>query len=405
MLRRRFYIAQLAHLIMRIKRVQALKIKDSRKEDTIQVKIETGKGEFWGGAPSGKSTGKFELKPYIKSIDHDINIINKFFKNKRLLKINEFQELNLIEQNLGKNIGANSMVALESAVLKAAAFDNGKEVFEFLNPKAKKMPYLVGNCIGGGLHSMPHIPVFQEFLCIPVASVSDSISINKKVHEHSAEILKNKDSKFSHQRNDENAWQTFLSHDQVLDIMLELKRFAIDNFTIRFNIGLDIAGNSFFNKSYRYEKNRLKREDHIDYISSLINRKGIFYVEDPVQENDFMGFSQILSKIHGNNLIVGDDLTVTNIDRLKEAIKLNSINAIIIKPNQNGSLLRVKEVVDFARKKDIKTVFSHRSGETQDNILADLAAAWRADFFKSGILGIEREAKLNRLKEIESKII
>ncbi|MBI2448743.1 hypothetical protein HYV49_00425 [Candidatus Pacearchaeota archaeon] len=390
---------------MKLKKVMATKIQDSRKEDTIQVMIKTEKDEFVASAPSGKSKGRFEAPYYVRSIGHDINVINKYFKNKRQLRIDEFKGLNIIEQSFEKKIGANSMIALESAILKAVASDNGKEVWEFLNPKARKLPYLVGNCIGGGLHSVPHIPVFQEFLCIPIASVAESININKKVHEHAAEILRKKDHKFTHKTNDENAWQTFLNHDQVLELMLELKRFVIDNFTIRFNIGIDIAASSFFGKTYKYEKFRLKREEQIEYISSLLNKKGIFYAEDPVQENDFSGFSKILNNLHNkNHLIVGDDLTVTNIDRLNEAIKLKSINAIIIKPNQSGSLIAVKNVVDFARRKGIKTVFSHRSGETHDNILADLAVAWRADFFKAGIFGKEREAKLNRLKEIETLI-
>jgi len=126
----------------------------------------------------------------------------------------------------------------------------------------------------------------------------------------------------------------------------------------------------------------------------------LIYIEDPFHEEDFESFAKLLKKFP-DKLIVGDDLTVTNSKRLEKAIKMKSINAIIVKPNQCGSLLEVKEVCELARKNNIKIIFSHRSGETEENILADLAFGFGADFFKCGIDGREREAKLKRLVEIE----
>jgi len=149
----------------------------------------------------------------------------------------------------------------------------------------------------------------------------------------------------------------------------------------------------------------LKRdiEEQFGYISNLVKNFNLFYIEDPFDEEDFESHAKLLKKFP-NSLVVGDDLTTTNFKRLEKAIKMKSINAIIVKPNQIGSLLEVKRVCELASKNEIKIVFSHRSGETNETILADLAFGFGADFFKCGITGKEREAKIKRLIQIEKKL-
>ena len=146
----------------------------------------------------------------------------------------------------------------------------------------------------------------------------------------------------------------------------------------------------------------LKRDEteQLGYLSNLIKNYNLLYIEDPFHEEDFENFAKLLKKFP-DSLIVGDDLTVTNSKRLQKAIEMKSINAIIVKPNQCGSLIEVKKVCEMAKENNIKIVFSHRSGETTENILADLAFGFQADFFKCGITGKEREAKIKRLIEIE----
>ena len=139
------------------------------------------------------------------------------------------------------------------------------------------------------------------------------------------------------------------------------------------------------------------------YLKNLIKNYNLFYIEDPFDEEDFESFSKLL-KFFPNSLIVGDDLTVTNYKRLEKAIEMKSINALIIKPNQNGSLIDLANVVELAKKKGIKTIFSHRSGETNESILADLAFGFEADFIKCGVTGLEREIKIKRLIEIEKRL-
>jgi enolase len=135
----------------------------------------------------------------------------------------------------------------------------------------------------------------------------------------------------------------------------------------------------------------------------LIKNFDLYYIEDPFNESDFENFAKLLKRF-SDRLVVGDDLTTTNPKRFEKAIKMKSINAIIIKPNQIGSLIKMKEVCEMAKKNNIKTVFSHRSGETEETILADLAFGFGADFFKCGITGKEREAKIKRLVEIEKSL-
>jgi len=185
-----------------------------------------------------------------------------------------------------------------------------------------------------------------------------------------------------------------------LDILLRLKKeFKID-------IGLDIAASSFYKrKKYKYENPKLDRDidEQLGYVSNLIKNYGLLYIEDAFEENDFESFAKLLKKCP-DSLIVGDDLTVTNSKRLDKAIKMKSINAIIVKPNQCGSLLEVKRVVELARKNNIKIIFSHRSGETEENILADLAFGFQADYIKVGVVGKERESKIERLIDIEKSL-
>jgi enolase len=167
-----------------------------------------------------------------------------------------------------------------------------------------------------------------------------------------------------------------------------------------------VAASSFYKrKKYAYENPMLNRtkEEHFSYLSNLIKNYGLFYIEDGFEEEDFESFATLLKKFP-DILIVGDDLTATNLKRFEKAIEMKSINAIIVKPNQNGSLISVKNVCALAKKNSIKIVFSHRSGETEESILADLAFGFGADFFKSGITGKEREAKIKRFIKIEKKL-
>ena len=380
-----------------IKSVSAKSIFDSRKERTILVSIKTNAGDFSASAPNGKSKGKYEARPYKKDLRGDIKTLKQFSGYFSEDEIEKFEDLRRIEDIVDRHVGANTLFALESAILKALAREKKKEIWQLINPNARKFPRLVGNCIGGGLHSQGKKPDFQEFLLIPkMRDVKEDFEINKKAKKEAYYLLRDRDEKFQGKKNDEDAWQTSLNEKEVLDITKELK----------ISTGIDVAASSFYKrKKYLYRNPLLSRskEEQFSYISNLIKNFSLFYIEDPFEEEDFESFSALLKK-HPDSLVVGDDLTATNEKRLKKAIEEKSINAIIVKPNQNGSLLEVKEICESARKHGIKIVFSHRSGETMENILADIAFGFQADFLKCGITGKEREAKIKRLIAIEKKI-
>ena len=383
---------------MIIKGVKAKSIQDSRKEPTIEVIINTNVGKFSSSAPNGKSKGKYEAKSYTKSLIKDIEsleTLSDYFSEEHLEK---FEDLRRIEDIVKGHIGANTLFALESAVLKAISKEQKKEIWEIINPNAKIFPRFVGNSIEGGLHSnTSKKPDFQEFLLIPNLNSPDK---NQKMNLESKEklkyLLKNKDSKFSEKKSDENAWITSLNEKEVLELVNQLN----------LPLGVDVASSSFYKrKKYYYKNPPLDRtkEEQLMYLKNLIKNFNLFYIEDPFDEEDFESSSKLLASFP-NSLIVGDDLTVTNYKRLEKAIEMKAINALIVKPNQNGSLIDIARVVELAKKRNIKTIFSHRSGETNESILADLAFGFQADFIKCGITGPEREAKIKRLIEIEKKI-
>lgn len=401
---------------MFIKKVKPSIIKNSRREKTIKIEIQTYEGKFSSSAPSGKSTGEREVPCYNeRGIQHTLKMLKAFSKlleNKNFMikKIDDLKKLDILIENFEKrfgNLGGNSTYALETSFLKAAARSNKKDLYEFIhedfNPGKKiKVPMPVGNCIGGGLHSRKikgKRPDFQEFLLIPnEKTFSRAVTVNLRAYEKARKLLK------SRRKNDENAWMTPKSNEEVLEIMKEVSK----KYNLR--IGLDVAASSFFDKGYYNYKNKeliRDRVDQIDYISGIVKKYGIFYLEDPLDENDFLGFKQLLEQIKENRkktLVVGDDLTTTNPDVLKKVIRQGAINAMIIKPNQIGSILKVKEVVRLCQKNNIVMIFSHRSGETIDNSLADYAVGFGADFIKTGIYGPERLIKLKRIMDIEKKV-
>ena len=400
---------------MKIRGVSAKVVLDSRKEKTILVSISTNVGDFSASSPSGKSTGKYETKSYNKNLEEDIKAIKQLSDYFSEEIIEKFEDLRRVEDIVDRQIGANTLFAFESAVLKAIASEKSKDfsrerqgnyhseetkkdIWRLINPNAKKFPRLVGNCIGGGKHSnLSKKPDFQEFLLIPESkNVEKAFEINKETKKKVKEILLKEDNRFKGEKNDEDAWAVSLNEKEILDILKITK----------LPLGVDAASSTFYKrKSYNYKNPvfRRSKEEQLEYISNLVKNLNLFYVEDPFDENDFEGFAKLLKRFP-NTLIVGDDLTATNAKRLEKAIKMKSINAIIIKPNQIGSLIKMKEAIELARKNNIKLVFSHRSGETEETILADLAFGFGADFFKCGITGREREAKIKRLIEIEKAI-
>lgn len=381
---------------MKIKKVSARAIEDSRGEKTIEVSVNGVKAS----SPTGKSTGKYESKPYHKNIDWVVKFLNSW--NDEII-VKKFDDLKEVESKIKKKLkvqdakkfGGDALFAFESAILKALAKEKKTQLWKVIDGKAKKPPVPIGNCVGGGLHSasFDNHPDFQEFLVIPKGNkFSDNVRIMNQVYSRLGKLLE------SRSKNDEGAWQTSRKDDEVLDLMYELRRSGL------FETGVDAAATTLYkNNKYKYRELSLGKKDQVKYIANMILNHEIFYIEDPFEENDFESFAQLRKKLN-DRLIVGDDLTATQINRVKLAIKSKSINAVIIKPNQNGSLLELKEIFDLCKKNNIKTILSHRSAETMDDAIADYAFGFGADYFKCGVSTKWRTAKLNRMMQIERSL-
>ncbi len=393
---------------MYIKEVRARVILDSRKEKTIEVSV----NNYASSAPSGKSRGKHEKKPYLKNIEGDVSFLNNFDR-KLFSEIHEFSDLEKVEDVLKEKIGANSLFALESSILKALAFSKNLPIWKIANPeleaKGARFPRLLSNTIGGGAHSQSKVkPDFQEFLVSCDKNPRLGELMNRKCHDEAGKILNNL--RLNNTReNDEHAWASDLDNERVLEIMKEIQEDVYEDTSTHVDIGLDIAGSQFYKPArkkyyYKNKKKILGRQEQIDYIVSLARKYNLFYIEDPLEEEDFSGYSEINKQLNELVIIAGDDLTVTNLERVRKAIDMKAVSGVIVKPNQTGSLIEARKIVDLCRKHEIYTILSHRSGETYDSIIADLAFGWQCDFIKIPVVGEERLVKVNRLKEIENEL-
>ncbi len=376
--------------------VKAEKILNSRRQQTIQITVN---GKYSAAAPSGASTGEHEILAYPKEgLDYVINFINSY-KGFEGVNIESFEDLENVESLL-QIIKGNPMVALEFAILKAASNNN---VWKFLNPNADSMPMPLGNVIGGGAHVKSGVrPDIQEFLLLPrTRSFKEAKFANEYTHKligHKLGIRR---------MTDEGAWAPKLDTISILDLIQETVEKVREELGVRISVGLDVAASELFvNSKYKYEnyskenpKKSLTRKEQIAFMELLVKRYKLSYVEDPFQQNDFESFKEL--KKRTSTLVCGDDLTTTNIERLQKA--KDCINAVIIKPNQIGSLLKTREAVMFAKKNNITPVISHRSGETMDASISHLAVAWGIPIIKCGIYGKERQAKLRELLRIEKE--
>lgn len=409
---------------MQLTNVVARKIFNSRKEATIEVIAEANGRKVFASAPSGKSKGKFEVQDVsTRGIDFSVAFLNDLGRKlvNEKVSFETFEDMAKVEEIVRKYdrtprlefIGGNALYAIEAAILKAIASSQEMELWKFLlKDKRAAMPKPLGNCIGGGMHIEQEKKTdFQEFLLLPQArKFFDCNFAMQLAYKEAGKMLKQKDFEWQGNLNDENAYAANFDNVSVLELLQELREKVKEQLDVELGIGLDVAASSFWKQNrYRYknfakgerEKN-LNEEEQTVYMADFVKKYGLAYVEDAFQQEAFGAFSKLRSRT--NTLICGDDLTCTHLDRVVKAIKNNSINAIIIKPNQVGSLLETAKVVELAKQNDIVPVISHRSGETEDDFIADLAVGWQIPMIKAGIAGKEREAKLNRLLKIEKEI-
>jgi len=406
---------------MIIKKIEVGKVRDSRGEETIEVSVWGDKGFGKASAPSGKSRGGCEAVAFAGGkVDLSVSALKSFFPRLKGVSVEIFGDLKAVEGVLRRvdkssrweKIGGNAVYALEAALLKALADSRGEELWELFCKRPRVLPQPLGNCIGGGMHSsFDRKPDFQEFLLIPkVENFFDAYFANIQTYKLLRKELRLIDKDFRGKITDESAWGTSLSDGEVLGLLGALRKDVRKRLEVDLHLGVDVAGNSLWN-GLRYiyhnlsgREKSLSRDEQLDFVREVIEKHGLFYVEDPFHDKDFDSFAALLRGVSKRGLkclICGDDLICTKLNRLEEAIKTKAINAVVVKPNQCGSLLEAKAVVERAMARGIAVVVSHRSGETMDDTIAHLAVGWQVPFIKTGIVGKEREAKLQRVLRIE----
>ena len=387
-----------------IKKIKIKKIKNSKKEDTVEVTISAGKGLTKASAPSGTSAGKHEVKAYNKSINNSIKQANKILPKLVGEKETSQQEIDKFLKENMKEIGGSISIATSIAIARAGAKTKNKQLYEYVNEKEKySHPIMVGKCIGGGVHAKNSTTI-QEFLSIPlVKEMKKAVKINRMVHKKTGAILKNFKG-FQKKLDYEGGWVANISDENALGIVSSAIEEISKKTKTNIALGIDVAASEFWNgKKYIYKKQQRTPKEHYNFIKYLIKEYDLYYIEDPFQEDDFKSLAR-LTKEFKNRMIVGDDTFTTNPKRLKKGIKLKAGNSILIKPNQIGTLTETYETVELAKKHAYTPVISHRSGETKDSAIADLAVGWGIPFIKIGIIGKEREAKTNRIIKIEKVI-
>ena len=309
-------------------------------------------------------------------------------------------------------IGGNTTVAISMAAAKAAAASYNMPLYQYIGGNfANELPYPLGNMMNGGAHAGVNAPDIQEFLVVPIGATNmvDGIFANASIHKRLKELIQSKDSSFTGGKGDEGGWVPNITNADALEIQAQACEEVGDEIGIEIRPALDMAASELWDASeqkYVYAQDGIKRDtgDQIDFVNEIIDTYKMFYVEDPFDESDFDGFAQLTSKVGDRCLICGDDLFTTNKELLAKGIEMNAANAIIIKPNQIGSLSQTYATVKLAKENGIVPVVSHRSGETTDETIAHLAVGFNSPMIKTGAIGGERIAKLNELIRIEEKL-
>lgn len=414
---------------MKIKDIHAREILDSRGTPTVaaEVVLEGGcRGE--ASVPSGASTGQHEAlelrdgdmtryfgKGVLKAVGNVNDIIAP-----ELIGMNVFEQRAIDRamreldgtENKSK-LGANAILAVSLAVAKAAAAYMKVPLYHYLGaPNSNVLPVPMMNIINGGAHSSSPI-AFQEFMIRPIgaASFKEGLRVGAEVFHSLKMVLK--DSGLSTAVGDEGGFAPHLTSTvHALDLIMTAIQKAGYEPGKDVTLALDCASSEFYKDGiYDYsvfeghKGSKLKREDQVEYLEYLVNNYPIDSIEDGMAEDDWAGWEMLTLELGNRCQLVGDDLFVTNIDYLAKGIKTGCANALLVKLNQIGTLTETLEAIAMAQRNKYKAVISHRSGETEDTFIADLAVATNSGQIKTGSLSrSERIAKYNRLLKIEEEL-
>ncbi len=392
----------------RIESVRFRPILDSRGNKTVEAEVVTEDGGFGrAAAPSGASTGEHEAVelPVEEAIAAAREHVAPRLEGREFAGDQRGVDAALHAADGTEDfsdVGANSAVAVSMAAAKAAADVLGAPLYQHLGGafRGRNFPVPLGNVVGGGEHAADATAI-QEFLAAPVGapSVRQAVFANAAVHERVGELLEERGEAAA--KGDEGAWAPSIDDAAAFEIVDEATSDVAEEFGFDVQFGLDMAAaERYEDEEYVYGDEVRSTEEQIEYVVDLVEEYDLAYVEDPLDENDFAAFSALTERVGDDTLVCGDDLFVTNVERLRDGIEVGAANSILVKPNQIGTLSDAFDAIELATRNGYEAVVSHRSGETEDTTIAHLAVATDAPFIKTGTVGGERTAKLNELIRI-----
>lgn len=408
----------------RIKEIKARQIFDSRSNPTVEAEVTLENGfKGRGAVPSGASTGAYEAvelrdggteyggKGVTQAVANVNTVINELLAGKEAADIHEIDRI-MIEADGTNNkskLGANATLAVSIACVKAAAAAHRMPLYEFIGGiNAAVLPVPMMNILNGGAHADNNIDI-QEFMIMPFGanSFAHAMQMGTEIYSSLKKLLKERNMQTA--VGDEGGFAPNLESDeQALDLLCDAIAKAGYKPDEEVKIAIDAAASEWCkNGSYIQPKSgrTMTSDGLVNYFEKLSGKYPIFSIEDPLSEDDFDGFKKITEKIGDKVQIVGDDLFVTNRERLRKGIDSSAANAILIKPNQIGSISETIETIRLAKNNSYRTVMSHRSGETEDNTIADLAVALGCGQIKTGAPArSDRVAKYNQLLRIEEQL-
>ncbi|MDJ0556867.1 MAG: phosphopyruvate hydratase [Microcoleaceae cyanobacterium MO_207.B10] len=406
-----------------IESIHAREILDSRGRPTIEAEVYLENGTMGlAQVPSGASTGSFEAHELrdgdkgryggkgvltaVKNVEEKItpallktNALNQTLVDSKMIEIDGSPNKS--------NLGANAILAVSLATAKAAANAVGLPLYRYLGgPQASLLPVPLMNVINGGAHAANNVDI-QEFMIVPVGAPSfkEALRWGAEVFATLSGVLKDKG--LLGGVGDEGGYAPNLgSNQEALDILVAAIEKAGYKPGEEVALALDVAASEFYKDgNYTYDGATHSPTELIDYLAGLVEKYPIVSIEDGLHEDDWESWVQLTEKLGKKIQLVGDDLFVTNATRLQKGIDMTAGNSILIKLNQIGSLTETLETIDLATRNGFRSVISHRSGETEDTTIADLAVATRAGQIKTGSLcRSERVAKYNRLLRIEYEL-
>ena len=398
-------------------------ILDSRGTPTVEVDMVLDDGEICrGSVPSGASTGSHEAielrdgnknefngKSVKNAIENINEIVKKNIEGKNFDSYEKFDDflLNLDGTDNKSKLGANTILACSMTFLKCLAKNNGQEIYQFLNKNEEFMlPAPLMNIINGGAHANNGLDI-QEFMIVPAGfdSFSESLRAGVEIF-HNLKDLLNKNS-HSTAVGDEGGFAPDLkSNEEALSFISEAVSNAGYKLGSEVYFALDVAATEIYkNKKYRIDKKDLNVEEISIYYQKLIDKYPIISIEDPLDEDDWDGWAMLTNLVGDKVQLVGDDLFVTNNSRLQTGIDKSAGNSILIKINQIGSISETLQAIDLAKMNNYSYIISHRSGETEDAIIADISVATNSGQIKTGSCSrTDRTAKYNQLLRIEDSL-